>query len=55
VEDTHEPIELIALQAGFGDAERMRRSFVRLFGQSPQALRRIARIHASQHRRADPI
>jgi transcriptional regulator GlxA family with amidase domain len=49
VEDSHEPIELIAVRAGFGDAERMRRTFVRLFGQSPQALRRIARAHASQH------
>lgn len=47
VEDTQEPIELIAVNVGFGDAERMRRAFVRLFGQSPQALRRIARNHAS--------
>jgi transcriptional regulator GlxA family with amidase domain len=48
VEDSPEAIELIAVHAGFGDAERMRRTFVRLFGQSPQALRRIARAHASQ-------
>lgn len=45
VEDSPEPIELVAEQVGFGDAERMRRSFLRLFGQSPQALRRIARSH----------
>lgn len=43
VEDTREPIEHIALHVGFGDAERMRRSFLRLFGQSPQSLRRLAR------------
>ncbi len=43
VEDTREPIEIIAREVGFGDAEKMRRSFVRLYGQSPQSLRRLAR------------
>jgi transcriptional regulator GlxA family with amidase domain len=47
VEDSPEPIEAIARQVGFGDAERMRRSFVRLYGQSPQALRRISQAHSS--------
>ncbi|MBV9995925.1 MAG: GlxA family transcriptional regulator [Caulobacteraceae bacterium] len=37
-----EPIEAIAVRVGFGDAERMRRAFVRTFGQPPQALRRAA-------------
>jgi len=46
VEDTSEPIELIARQVGFGDAERMRRSFVRIYGHSPQTLRRIAQAAA---------
>lgn len=54
VEDSQEPIELIALHAGFGDAERMRRTFVRLFGQSPQALRSIARAQGSQQSGALP-
>ena len=36
-------IDQIALQSGFGDPERMRRAFVRAFGQPPQALRRAAR------------
>jgi len=36
-------LELIARQVGFGDADRMRRAFVRAFGQSPQAFRRTAR------------
>ncbi len=36
-------VEDVALEAGFGDAERMRRAFVRAFGQPPQALRRAAR------------
>jgi len=38
-----EPIEQVALGTGFGDAERMRRAFIRAFGQPPQALRRTAR------------
>jgi transcriptional regulator GlxA family with amidase domain len=43
VEAGAEPIDQIALQAGFGDPERMRRAFIRAFGQPPQALRRAAR------------
>jgi transcriptional regulator GlxA family with amidase domain len=35
-------VEDIALEAGFGDAESMRRAFVRTFGQPPQAFRRAA-------------
>ncbi len=46
VEESQEPIEMIAREVGFGDAERMRRSFLRLFGQSPQAVRRIARAYS---------
>ena len=43
VEASPEPIDQIASKAGFGDPERMRRAFVRAFGQPPQALRRAAR------------
>ena len=43
VEAGPEPIDHIAVAAGFGDPERMRRAFVRAFGQPPQALRRAAR------------
>ncbi len=43
VENSQEPIEQIAAANGFHDPERMRRSFVRAFGQPPQGLRR-ARI-----------
>jgi len=43
VEATVEPVERVAEAAGFGDAERMRRAFIRAFGQPPQALRRAAR------------
>lgn len=36
-------MEQIARQTGFGDADRMRRAFVRVLGQPPQAFRRAAR------------
>ncbi|HEX7885583.1 MAG TPA: GlxA family transcriptional regulator [Phenylobacterium sp.] len=43
VETGHAPIDRVAEAAGFGDPERMRRAFLRAFGQPPQALRRAAR------------
>jgi transcriptional regulator GlxA family with amidase domain len=43
IEAGSEPIEQVAAATGFGDQERMRRAFVRAFGQPPQALRRAAR------------
>ncbi len=43
VEAGAEPIDAIAAKVGFGDPERMRRAFIRAFGQPPQALRRAAR------------
>jgi transcriptional regulator GlxA family with amidase domain len=36
------PIETIAFDTGFGDRERMRRSFLRAYGQSPQSIRKVA-------------
>jgi transcriptional regulator GlxA family with amidase domain len=42
VEGSGEALERIAAAVGFGDAERMRRAFLRTFGQSPNALRRAA-------------
>jgi transcriptional regulator GlxA family with amidase domain len=50
VETSSEPLERIAEAAGFGDAGRMRRAFMRGFGQPPQALRRA---RASFERAAD--
>jgi transcriptional regulator GlxA family with amidase domain len=35
-------IEEIARETGFGDRERMRRSFLRTFDATPQALRNAA-------------
>jgi len=43
VETSHAPLEQIAENAGFGDPGRMRRAFLRTFGQPPQALRRGAK------------
>ncbi|WP_018262055.1 GlxA family transcriptional regulator [Methylobacterium sp. WSM2598] len=39
VEGRHS-LDVIAAEVGFADRERMRRAFLRLYGQSPQALRR---------------
>ena len=41
------PIETVAIEAGFGDRERMRRSFMRSFGQTPQAIRNASHPLAS--------
>jgi transcriptional regulator GlxA family with amidase domain len=43
VESTRHPVDVIAREAGFADPERMRRAFLRAFGQPPQAIRRTAR------------
>lgn len=43
VEGSSDPIDRVAQSVGFGDQERMRRAFLRAFGQPPQALRRAAR------------
>jgi transcriptional regulator GlxA family with amidase domain len=43
VESSGDPTDLIGCAVGFTDPERMRRAFVRVFGQPPQALRRAAR------------
>ncbi len=48
VESGGEPIEGVAVRTGFGDPERMRRAFLRAFGQPPQALRRAARVSAAR-------
>jgi transcriptional regulator GlxA family with amidase domain len=43
VQASHEAIEEVARSTGFRDPERMRRAFIRSFGQPPQAIRRAAR------------
>ncbi len=44
VQSSSEAIERVAEQTGFRDPERMRRAFIRAFGQPPQSLRRAARV-----------
>jgi transcriptional regulator GlxA family with amidase domain len=43
VETGRAPLDQVAVETGFADPERMRRAFLRAFGQPPQALRRAAR------------
>ncbi len=43
VEFGSDPIDVIARRVGFGEAERLRKTFVRAFGLSPQSMRRQAR------------
>jgi transcriptional regulator GlxA family with amidase domain len=43
IETTAESVERVAEAVGFGDAENMRRAFIRVYGQPPQSLRRAIR------------
>src|SRR6267142_2924749 len=43
MEESSHPIDVIARQTGFADRDRMRRAFLRAFGQPPQVIRRNAR------------
>jgi transcriptional regulator GlxA family with amidase domain len=47
MEQTRHPIDLVAQETGFADRERMRRAFLRAFGQPPQVIRRNARDPAT--------
>jgi transcriptional regulator GlxA family with amidase domain len=47
MEQSRHPIDVIARQTGFADRDRMRRAFLRIFGQPPQMIRRNARAEAA--------
>jgi transcriptional regulator GlxA family with amidase domain len=47
MEQSRHPIDVVARQTGFADRDRMRRAFLRAFGQPPQVLRRSARAAAA--------
>jgi len=47
MEHSRHPIDVIARQTGFADRDRMRRAFLRAFGQPPQVIRRNARTEAT--------
>jgi transcriptional regulator GlxA family with amidase domain len=46
VEQSRHTMDEVATETGFADIERMRRAFLRAFGQPPQAMRRLARAAA---------
>ena len=43
LEDTDHSVDVIAEETGFADRERMRRAFLRAFGQPPRTIRRTGR------------
>lgn len=43
LEQSRHPLDVIAVENGFNDRERMRQAFLRAFSQPPQAIRRAAR------------
>jgi len=46
IEGSNHSIDVVARETGFSDPERMRRAFLRAFGQPPQAIKRAAREQA---------
>ncbi len=53
MEQSRHPIDVIARQTGFADRGRMRRAFLRAFGQPPQAIRRSARLETVDEREGE--
>jgi transcriptional regulator GlxA family with amidase domain len=47
LEESGHSIDVVARETGFSDPERMRRAFLRVLGQPPQALKRAARSAAA--------
>jgi transcriptional regulator GlxA family with amidase domain len=47
MEQSGHPIDTVAQHTGFADSDRMRRAFLRAFGQPPQAMRRNARLETA--------
>ncbi len=47
MEQSRHPIDTVAQQTGFADRDRMRRAFLRAFGQPPQVIRRNARAEGA--------
>jgi len=44
MEQGRHPIDIVANETGFADRERMRRAFLRAYGQPPQTMPRNARV-----------
>lgn len=47
IEEGNHSLDIVARENGFSDPERMRRAFIRAFGQPPQAIKRAARLEAA--------
>jgi transcriptional regulator GlxA family with amidase domain len=47
MESGRHSMDTVARSTGFGDSERMRRAFLRKFGQPPQVIRRVTREHVA--------
>jgi transcriptional regulator GlxA family with amidase domain len=47
MEQSRHPIDVVARQTGFADRDRMRRAFLRAFGQPPQLIRRNTRAEVA--------
>ena len=47
MEQSRHPIDVVARQTGFADRDRMRRAFLRAFGQPPQVIRRNGRAEVA--------
>jgi transcriptional regulator GlxA family with amidase domain len=47
MEQSRHPMETIAQQTRFADRDRMRRAFLRAFGQPPQVIRRNVRAEVA--------
>jgi len=52
MEHGRHPIDVVARETGFADRERMRRAFLRAFGQPPQAIRRNLRTAEAHYEAA---
>jgi transcriptional regulator GlxA family with amidase domain len=50
MEQSRHPIDVIARQTGLTDRDRLRRAFLRAFGQPPQVIRRNARAETAAER-----
>lgn len=48
IESQHLPIETVARETGFVDPDRMRRAFLRAYGQPPQVIRRASRSETTR-------
>ena len=48
--NTNHTIDVVAQQTGFGDRNRMRRAFLRAYGQPPQVIRRQSRGYVSMRK-----